>query len=46
MNEELKEVIEEHKFNLEVLDQIHPDSIGYLYKSLVQQLVDMKEEHE
>lgn len=46
MNEELKEVIEEHKVNLDFLDQIHPDSVGYLYESLVKQLVNMKEEEE
>lgn len=39
----LKELIEEHKPNLESLDLIAPDSIKLLYESLVKDLTQVME---
>jgi len=38
MTEQLKESLEEHKVNLEVLDHLTPDSIKNLYAHLIKEV--------
>lgn len=45
MKYELNELIEEHEFNLEALDELTPESFKNLYVSLLTSLIEIKNEN-
>lgn len=45
MKKRINELLENHKPNLNVLDDITPNSIKYLYESLVEELVEIQTEN-
>ena len=43
MLESLNELIEDHKDNLDVLDELSPESFKWLYESLLKNLIVIQE---